>query len=1527
MARDDWDTDSDYRQFSPGMYAMRQLGRSVSRHTKRVLQPGRGAQAQAEAHELDAPAHEVGDSSAPYRRGPPLPSGIHRRSLSFDNLVILPGAMPRRSTEPSLGSPRSPVDIRLPSASTWNSGTTMTRAAAAANAEAVASTDNGSLLPSANPDASMRRRWLAGLAHPLSTAIDSEYHTDRLETAQPGQLPMQIRFADDVVGGHGSSRGRARYRERESFSGPAQLDASANLTDSQNSVHNSSDPFQNRHMWLREDGERVRPHTSAEMRQHAAASPPSAQIVPSTPISSGLFRRPSGRNRERAAGDTTQKVRGIARVIGNISRRLNQIRSGRSASQPATPAEVRQSILDSARQNMISVPNDTGHEFYRFIVNPEEPVSDHDEPDSPTVSFRVSAKPSRHRRNPTFPSQNFAEFKRSVDAEVSGMAAHAGSSGMDSIEHPASLLPPVELAAPVLSNESFDRMYEAASHNSENVLAAQTAPSASRQIRRARSASTDAAASIEPAADQSPDPEQRATNQGHDGSISALVQEKLASEFSKSVHVSTRLISDASTESSYGTFIRFHPSGELNGIFATEARRRSSLCQVERADALPSDTEEAAALPASRPADANRYARNQESIRQFVDRVRAARQESVRRRRESESQQQVLTNDQAVLDAALYIYERQKRAEAAVAIERQQRQQGQDVPTLSTVSAEPARTDASPPATVMPARNRRRKSEGPGRAPARSSDGRRRETVFGMFCTPGRAQSPDSSLLEPNEPKDLHLKRNAATGPPRRRSNRRPISYMNKDLPPLPTPETPTGDGAPVEPLDASVPNTMKRSQSFSHFGAAADQRMSWHVRNTDSDAEGETPQRRHGFLSGILNKLAGGHARRKSMAEPAAPRKLTRRPRHPSAIDDSTEDSEEALEVAVQSEALPAPNVSVIVPKKTLSAEICADIAQCAASPALSSTHRRLYSNMLSSLSSPGDESFDTSGSHPVPPSMELRQSESHDLYPSLGLTASSVDSSRSIGRSGALQTAGAEKPQPMPVSRRAGGDGWRDSAVTGLLTQASAGTTNSPPAVAAVAEAVESDEIEVAAGSDTSAEPERYTNVVRFRERKSIVERTSTVAMDTITARDRDGWLQEHNSHDEAYAPRSMPHSHAASRIVSSSGSFADMIASAGGSDFTRKHRVPDLPGIEGFSRPASSSGPPPSDKLDLPVPTNEKLRRLESEVLFGGQRTDNGSRSRMLAGVTSCESPVSDAGTGRTRILDFAETSVNEGSESVRCRRPSARPEIKDVRGILWDDAKAAPKASAELTGGAMGLGLVDIDAPGTPTALNSLDRAATAAEGTPKLDYAGGQLLLAAGRGQSVPTPDSFPRQVDEEAHDPQRLARLVQRSPDPRNLIYDAGSQFGSMRSHGSHGSDAASAKVPARPPLPPDMIAAHNRAAVIRKEPTSPSAYSTGIGPDVRTPTDDLSPQRRTMDEPGLHRALGTDSDALARASIQATTESPALAARRIRAQQRRESAPPGAAQESLQDYVECQKRAPSSRSTKTGTEQLNFRV
>ncbi|KAJ2350880.1 hypothetical protein GGF43_004195, partial [Coemansia sp. RSA 2618] len=1084
---------------------------------------------------------------------------------------------------------------------------------------------------------------------------------------------------------------------------------------------------------------------------------------------------------------------------------------------------------------------------------------------------------------------NFAELRRSVDAEACAVAAAAkGNAGRQ-----GSHLPPVETVAPVLSSESFDRIYEDASRNSE--IAAE-----SRVLQRSRSASIGMGASLEqtlalpappvqmanqiptsvPTSVPTPAPVQL-NNQGHDGSISALVQAKLASEFSKHVRVSTRLISDASTESSYGTFIRFHPSGELNGIFASEAKRRSSLCRVQAIAELPSDQEDNGEnnVPAdSNPGDGSSgYARNQESIRLFVEKVRAQRQESTRRRREAEAQQHVLGNSQAVLDASLYVHERQKRAEAAAAVEKQQQMQkqqqqqqmqtGPDVPTLGTAAAAPARDGASATDTVMPPRNRRRKSDGPGKIPARNSEARRRETVFGMFCGPGRSLSPEPSLLEH---RDAVLKRAAVTGPPRRRSKHRPISYINKDLPPLPAQSRPL-TATPNGPLHGSIRSTMKRSQSFSHFGAADSERVRWNTRpDTDvEDAEDGRPQRRHhGFLSGILNRLTSGHSRRKSsgIADAPGPRKLTRRPRHQRAIDDSTEESEEVLTVAVVDEPETPPNVSISVPRKTLSAEICAGIVQNTAGTAMSSTHRRMYTNVLSSLSSPEDESFDTSGSPQAPPSAELVRSGSRGLYPHLSLAASNVESSRSIG-----PIAAGNEP---PSARRADGDAWRDSAVTGLLTQASAGTSKGHAGVAAMPEetpALGGHTASLDADAEDEENTERYTHAVRFRERRSIVERTSDVAMNTITARDRSEWLQELDEHKG----KSLPHSHATSRVDSSNGSFAEMIASAG-SEYMRQHRMPELPGIEGFSRPASSRGlnspshgrhgssssrpastpelpesspelaaipglmrllhssemglpqrdndddemdlPLAADEMeipsladdmdlndmdlndvDLPLPANEKLRQLESEVLFGGQRprpftADAVSDSKThMAMQTACDSPISDAGTGRTRILDFAETSVKpDSTHDSKCRRPSARPEIKDVRSILWSDTNS----EAGCRPG--GLGLVDTDAVDTPTVLNSVERTAQSGSETPGF--------------QAMGTPESFPKQAAEgsEAHDRQHLARLVQNSPDPRNLIYDAGSQFGSMRSHESRGTDVAEAKAMPRLPLPQDLVARHN---------------------------------------------------------------------------------------------------------------------
>ncbi|KAJ2454057.1 hypothetical protein EV183_001780 [Coemansia sp. RSA 2336] len=1543
MAQDNWDTDSDYRQFNPGMYAVRQLGRSLSRRTKNILgAAGRGLQTPKDEHEAPVSsgsthpagngylAYKFGEGPAPYRLGPPLPSGIHRRSLSFDNLVILPGSIPRRSTEPPPASPNNPQETGLPAASTWNSGTTMTKmaaaaAAAAAAANAEADADNTSSLQSANPNASGRRRWLAGLAHPLSTTIDSDYHARHMDNAASNSpLPAQIRFADDVAinSGGTAARGRVRYRERESFSGPAQLDASANLTDSQNSVHNSSDPFQNRHMWVGEDhsGEHARPRTS-EAHQSHAAEPQSAHILPSTPISSGIFRKPSARSRGRSSKEEpSQKVRGIARVIGNISRRLHRIRAGRSASQPATPAEVRQSILDSARQNMIYVPNDTGHEFYRFFVNPEEPVSDQDDqPDSPTVSYHPSPRQSRHQRTPTFPSQNFAEFKRSVDAHVKGMAAQSQAQGAEgeSPESSEDMLPHVQPIEPVLSNESFERMYEEASRNSEQAMVeADRAPRPHTSPELRRSQSFDSSyEQVQLVACKN--------NQGHDGSLSVLAQQKLASEFAKKAHVSTRLVSDATSESSYGTFVRFHPSGELNGIFAAEAKRRSSLSKnVQTADALPSDDEDAGGEAANAPStsagpiDINRYTRNQESIRHFVDQVRAARQESVRRRRKSDAQKQVLNNSQAVLDAALYVYERQKRFEAAAAI--RNKQQGNDIPTLTTESTELSQQQPDfETKVVLPETEHEKDSRLERVIPVRKNEGRRRETVFGMFCGAGQIQSSESSLLESGE---SNVPMSADARPAQQQSKHRTTAHMDKDLPPLPTQSRAehSQDGADL--LQASVRSTMKRSQSFSHFEATKKQRPRWIVRN-DTDME-DRPQhrRRSGFLSGIISKLANGHSRRKSSGmayasshSPAGRRKLTRRPRNQRAIDDSV-DNEEPDNAAANKESS-----AMEVPQK--STEIRVEIVEDSNKQALSPMQRRIYANAMSSLNNSNGNSADTGDSNPKQLLLDLHGSGSHSLYPSLGLNGSNEDSSRSIGHAKHLQgdsnAAAANddsQQQPLtPASQRTDGEKWRDSAVTGLLTQASAGTPKDPtPAVVAP-------EPEVAVQHKEDASND-FSNVVRFRERRSIVERTSDVALDTITARDRTEWK---SSGGNRGALQSMPHSHAASRIVSSNGSFTDMIASAS-PEFMQRNRLPELPGVEGFSRPASSSGVPRVDGTDMPLPANDKLRKLENKVLFGGQRPSSdatNTRVRMSGGAVSCDSPISDAGTGRTRILDFAETSVSPSEVGgAKCRRPSARPEMRDIRGIQWNGTNPTSTAvtSAEMdhTTKPAGLGLVDTEAVEGPTVLNSLEH--TAAENI-RDEGKGAQQSESASRKE----------------HSPQQLALLVQKSPDPRNLIYDVGSQFGSMRSRESHGTGGSSPKAAHRPALPAEMKN-NNTVAVApedcEKVPISPTGFSTGIGPDIQTPTD-AGYAQKYMDEPSPYRRSrysGADSDLLARASVQATmSESPGIAARKV-GQSSKQAAMQGESgeqRESFQEYVERQKQKSGSRSTKTGNEQLNFRV
>ncbi|KAJ2891122.1 hypothetical protein GGI21_005946, partial [Coemansia aciculifera] len=280
--------------------------------------------------------------------------------------------------------------------------------------------------------------------------------------------------------------------------------------------------------------------------------------------------------------------------------------------------------------------------------------------------------------------------------------------------------------------------------------------------------------------------------------------------------------------------------------------------------------------------------------------------------------------------------------------------------------------------------------------------------------------------------------------------------------------------------------------------------------------------------------------------------------------------------------------------------------------------------------------------------------------------------------------------------------------------------------------------------------AKPGQNKPVVRFEQKlaATIPARTSSVAMDTITA-------AKHRAAAAAAPGRRMPQSMPHSRAMSSDDSLAEMLASADGSErFDGSEcfdgfRVSDMPGIESYG--------------ETPVPANARLRRLEDEVLFGVSRPPTAEshgpgsvRAGAGAMLASFDSPASDAGTGRTQILDFAE--ANDIRSPVATtqlqRRPSARPEIRDVRGILWADTNPTSTAAASADLGA--------EPPAT---------ANKAPTSKPAPKHTASSKTLAVLDSACL--------------HDPIVLARLVHTSPDPRNLIYDAASQFGSMRSRPS----------------------------------------------------------------------------------------------------------------------------------------------
>ncbi|KAJ2402304.1 hypothetical protein GGI23_000811 [Coemansia sp. RSA 2559] len=1833
MSQSDWETNSDYRQFNPGMYAMRQLGRSVSRRTKKLMQTARNRQdagfeqtdgqgTRALDDELaigtganstagngylvydfdntDVAAGSNGAGEVPHRRSPPQPSGIHRRSLSFDNLVVIPDSIPRRSTEPAIGTEPNPQSVGLPESSTWNSGNTMTRTAAV---EASEKSVHAVSLRLGHVYDATRRRWVPDFAyspHPPRNVDTSNGDTRlSLSTRLPAHLHaggvLQEWAPHSINGRHRKSSASKRARHnRESFSGPAQLDASTNFSESQTSAVNASDQFQDHHrMWRGEEAANAEAHREPEvlvaMAEIAAAAAAAAaantstipagvgvsgqnsgprglahekagaatpKVLPSMPVSSGLFRRKSSRSQNPASRESSQRrAGGFARVIGNISRRLNRIRSNRSASQPATPAEIRNSILESARQNMLNGQNGNGYGFYRFVVNPTDPVSDSDslEPDSPTISHHPSsARPSRLQRSTSFPSNGVGSAryppsmpdKSDVDqaqyataigavAPVPGYAIsnmyNTTAVNINEIGRRSAQIEFVQLESlPVSRDTTFSTVHRDVSRRA---AAFHSGPSH-------RRVSSDSAWLRQTQRRGSP----FMTNQGHDGSLSAIVQAKLESKFIDSVHVSTRLNSDSNTDSSYGTFVRFHNSGELNDIFTAEhgsqrlvksnANGKQSdhhvatgtlIARGDKAsaadDRLQKQQQSAEHTPSREQRESDehdntplngtagvgakqewrrepshteavfvstRRGRTQENIRQFVGEMRAAREDSVRRRRDAEMRRQDILNDQAVLDATVYVFERQQKKDAhdrqrieqmqqlleeqqleylkdklSERLQQQQQQQAPQIPetdVLRSSTANPVSGGGGCVPPMVPAiisgRRRlkhRRQSEGVRQRDAVVKEGgRRRATVFGMFCTSNEGVASSDSIVAPL-PTRLVRKDFVSPSPFGPAEKARMATQLDKELPPLPIAHRHNGlfqtDNMGMERdkrLEQAVPNEgrsspLRRSRSFSHFGSSeriaplvggkaletANDPWSHRTdpafdktnilfiggRNPGTDAlAGFNPSQqeeevivfdakerrmfRAGALRGVLGMFAGNNGRRKSNAQHADAsdkdkrygdsRRGNRRTallnrgqrRHTLGVPEADSESDGiSLPVHRSTDAnIPALNVHISVPEESLSTAVYAGFVQSATDDAQSSSRRRMYSHILTTLQ----------GSDVEPIELEPAPTHNRNLR---------MDSNGKAG----------DQPQAPANNRQSDADGWRDSAITGVLTQVSAGTSLKHGSAAIESSGVPIEQVPAKVIDQTK----QYRHVVRFEEAAGSKARTSSLALDTITARTESGELfKQRAKHNGKSMARSTPHSHSASQVVSSDGSFADMVASTN-ADAYRFH-LADLPGLEGFDTPSTNDAIL-SPGLSTPrhLPANERLRRLENEIFYSGKqsRPTTSDSDRANVGRPNADmpfdSPISDAGTGRTQILDFAEahiqTEMGSGLGS-KYRRPSARPEIRDVRGIAWGDTNPTTTAaeSVEAPGASIGLaddmGLfaghpaekkqkTDRSMPdnGTTDTLGTLGssarrESAAVATFTPDKYGAADDVPLAEAVGV---TTDDFSRQPSDSA----LLAKLVQTSPDPRKLIYDASSQFGTMRSPSSLDAKGVSESNMGHRELLADIaarIAKHNLPADIVSMSELPVVIKSLSAPSVTpSPRNTLTDNQHMFAEDGrrvtnsrsslgLNAASGddrilrqdsdllattADSDAVARASTQAIKSFEPIHASRTDPnaavggpKSSNHAITSGSKQDihglnieggtkhsgqflAFQEYVEQQRKLPKDRSSHAGIEQLNFRV
>ncbi|KAJ1961050.1 hypothetical protein GGI12_003468 [Dipsacomyces acuminosporus] len=539
---------------------------------------------------------------------------------------------------------------------------------------------------------------------------------------------------------------------------------------------------------------------------------------------------------------------------------------------------------------------------------------------------------------------------------------------------------------------------------------------------------------------------------------------------------------------------------------------------------------------------------------------------------------------------------------------------------------------------------------------------------------------------------------------------------------------------------------------------------------------------------------------------------------------------------------------------------------------------------------------------------------------------------------------------------------------------------------------------------------EPVKYNHTIRVRHASEGSDRASGVAFNAITAR----------SAPRGMSAQAMPNSMPTSRIISSDESMAEILASAN-TDLVNRHNSPGLPGLEGFSTPATC-GAPLSHTHDNAQTLHMSLKLVlqNEDTYVDGQHARITSADELYKAAkeqyemamgtisTSYDSPVSDTGTGKTQILDFAEASIHDqDSSAIRQRRPSARPEIKEISRAIWGDADPAADAAASsgIGGDIEKHAVLDNADVSVPSSGNKLEQLALQAHKGPSTGEHGNASnspnTLGIADASTPPPPEAQSESarlavdkdkdknkeddvamdtVDDVSHDPSLLAKLVQSSSDPRSLIYDAGSQFGSMRSK--------TQSVPGTSNQPANISSMFDQdvspAAPSTEVPESKESYEAtteeriletfGSGdvllltpavaadtmesetkgeapPEIQMPAredspkaeeqardhettaKEASPTRSTLHYQ-LHQAdCAAESDALAHASVQATHsgESPAIPAKnRHTAANAANSAQPGipaGRRVSLQEYVEQQKPGSRSRLTNMGHEQLNFRV